>query len=86
MEIKVKRIARKDAYTIGKMYVNGEYVCDTLEDKDRGLTSNMSVAQICGVKVHGETAKAVQYAWLSGRADTHRQHGEGHGGLHPRRR
>lgn len=44
MEIKVKRIARKDAYTIGKMYVNGEYVCDTLEDKDRGLTSNMSVA------------------------------------------
>lgn len=56
MEIKVKRIARKDAYTIGKMYVNGEYVCDTLEDKDRGLTSNMLVAQICGVKVHGETA------------------------------
>lgn len=56
MEVKVKRIAKKEAYTIGKMYVNGEYVCDTLEDKDRGLTSNMSVAQICGVKVHGETA------------------------------
>ena len=56
MEIKVKRIAKKEAYTIGKMYVDGEYVCDTLEDKDRGLTSMMSVAQICGVKVHGETA------------------------------
>lgn len=56
MEIKVKRIARKEAYTIGKMYVNGEYICDTLEDKDRGLTSNMSVAQICGVKIKGETA------------------------------
>lgn len=56
MEIKVKRIAKKEAYTIGKMYVDGAYVCDTLEDKDRGLTSNMSVAQICGVKVHGETA------------------------------
>ena len=56
MEIKVRRIAKKETYTIGKMYVNGEYVCDTLEDKDRGLTSNMSVAQICGVKVHGETA------------------------------
>lgn len=56
MEIKVKRIARKETYTIGKMYVDGAYVCDTLEDKDRGLTSNMSVAQICGVKVHGETA------------------------------
>lgn len=56
MEIKVKRIAKKETYTIGKMYVDGAYVCDTLEDKDRGLTSNMSVAQICGVKVHGETA------------------------------
>lgn len=56
MEIKVKRKWKKEAYTIGKMYINGAYVCDTLEDKDRGLTSNMSVAQICGVKVHGETA------------------------------
>lgn len=56
MEVKVKRIAKKEAYTIGKMYVNGEYVCDTLEDKDRGLTSNMSVAQICDVKIKGETA------------------------------
>ena len=56
MEIKVKRKWKKEAYTIGKMYIDGEYVCDTLEDKDRGLISNMSVAQICGVKVHGETA------------------------------
>lgn len=56
MEIKVKRKWKKEAYTIGKMYIDDEYVCDTLEDKDRGLTSNMSVAQICGVKVHGETA------------------------------
>ena len=56
MEIKVKRKWKKEAYTIGKMYIDGEYVCDTLEDKDRGLTSNMSVAQICGVKIKGETA------------------------------
>lgn len=56
MEVKVRRIAKKETYTIGKMYVDGEYVCDTLEDKDRGLTSNMSVAQICGVKIKGETA------------------------------
>lgn len=56
MEIKVRRIAKKEAYTIGKMYIDGAYVCDTLEDKDRGLTSNMSVAQICRVKIKGETA------------------------------
>lgn len=56
MEMKLKRIARKEGYTIGKLYVDGKYVCDTLEDKDRGLTSSMSAAQICGMKVHGETA------------------------------
>lgn len=56
MEIILKRIAKKKDYTIGRLYVNGTYVCDTLEDKDRGLTASMSVAQICGVKVHGETA------------------------------
>lgn len=56
MEIKVRRIAKKEAYTIGKMYIDGAYVCDTLEDKDKGLTSMMSVAQICGVKIKDETA------------------------------
>lgn len=56
MEIKLKRIARKPGYTIGKLYADKQYVCDTLEDKDRGLTSHMSDAQICGMKVHGETA------------------------------
>ena len=56
MEIKLKRIARKPGYTIGKLYADKQYVCDTLEDRDRGLTSSMSDAQICGMKVHGETA------------------------------
>lgn len=56
MEMKLKRIARREGYTIGKLYADGKYVCDTLEDKDRGLTSSMSAAQICGMKVHGETA------------------------------
>lgn len=36
MEIKVKRKWKKGAYTIGKMYIDDEYICDTLEDKDRG--------------------------------------------------
>ena len=35
MELLLKRIARKDAYTIGKLYINGKYVCDTIEDCDR---------------------------------------------------
>jgi len=56
MELKLKRIARKDTYTIGKLYVNGEYFCDTLEDKDRGLNSSMSIKEISKIKVYGKTA------------------------------
>lgn len=56
MEIELKRIARKEGYTIGRLSVDGARVCDTLEDRDRGLTSRMSTAQVCGVKVKGETA------------------------------
>lgn len=37
MEILLKRIAKKPNYTIGKLYIDGKYFCDTLEDKDRGL-------------------------------------------------
>jgi hypothetical protein len=37
MKLTLKRIARKDTYTIGKLYINGKYFLDTLEDKDRGL-------------------------------------------------
>lgn len=56
MEITLRRIARRDGYTIGRLLVDGAYQCDTLEDRDRGLTSRMSTAQICGMKVKGETA------------------------------
>ena len=37
MEILVRRIAKRPTYTIGRMYIDGKYVCDTLEDTDRGL-------------------------------------------------
>lgn len=56
MEITLRRIARKDGYTIGRLAVDGQRVCDTLEDTDRGLTSHMSDAQICGMKIKGQTA------------------------------
>lgn len=56
MEILVKRIARKNLYTIGKMYIDGVYFADTLEDKDRGLKQTMSLSEIKKIKVPGETA------------------------------
>ena len=40
MELELKRIARKDTYTIGRLYINGAYFCDTLEDKDRDTNRN----------------------------------------------
>lgn len=56
MEIRVKRIARKDGYTIGQMSLNGDYFCDTLEDTDRGLKDTMQVNEILAKKVKGQTA------------------------------
>lgn len=56
MEIVLKRIAKKDSYTIGRLYINGVRVCDTIEDKDRGLDDSMSVEDIKTKKVYGQTA------------------------------
>ena len=56
MKLLVKRIARKSNYTIGKLYINGEWFCDTLEDTDRGLTQSMQLSEIRKVKVANETA------------------------------
>ncbi len=56
MEVTVKRIALRPTYTIGRMYIDEQYVCDTLEDTDRHLTSAMSPARIAAVKVPGSTA------------------------------
>lgn len=56
MKLKVERRWRKDTYTIGRLYVNGEYLCNTLEDRDRGLKQTDSLASIKARKVYGETA------------------------------
>lgn len=37
MELTLDRIAKRNDYTIGKMYLGGVYFCDTLEDKVREL-------------------------------------------------
>lgn len=56
MKLLLKRIAKKSTYTIGKLYVDNVYFCDTLEDTDRGLTSKMNIDQITKIKVYGKTA------------------------------
>ena len=37
MKLTVKRIAFKPTYTIGRLYIDGEYFCDTLEDPPREI-------------------------------------------------
>ena len=56
MRIELVRIAFKDTYTIGKLYVDDTYFCDVLEDVDRGLDSSMSESEILEKKVKGQTA------------------------------
>ena len=46
MNIIIKRIFKGPDYTIGKLYIDGKYFCDTLEDTVRAP----------GVKIPGKTA------------------------------
>lgn len=56
MQLTVHRQYKKDTYTIGTLYVDGDKFCDTLEDKDRGIFQNMPLSTIKDLKVYGETA------------------------------
>jgi len=56
MKLTLKRIAFKEKYTIGRLYIDGVYFCDTIEDKDRGLNNDMGLAEIMAKKRYGETA------------------------------
>ena len=56
MELTIERKWKKMDYTIGIMFVNGERFCETLEDTDRGLSSEMPVGKINQLKLYGVTA------------------------------
>lgn len=46
MQINVRRTFKGPDYTIGKLYMDGHYLCDTLEDTVRPA----------GIKIAGKTA------------------------------
>lgn len=56
MILTLKRIYTCSTYTIGHLYIDGSYICDTIEDTDRMLDSSMSIEQIAKIKVKGMTA------------------------------
>lgn len=50
MKLLVERKWKKDKYTIGNLYIDGKWFCNTLEDTDRGLSDTMSLAEIKALK------------------------------------
>lgn len=56
MDLKLVRKYKKANYTIGHLYIDGKFFCDTLEDTDRGLKQADALAANKRKKVKGETA------------------------------
>ena len=56
MQLTVKRTYRGPEYTIGKLYIDGKYFCDTLEDRDRGLSTELRECENIRLKVQDQTA------------------------------
>lgn len=42
MRLTLIRIANRPTYCIGKLYIDGVYYCDVIEDTDRGLDDKMT--------------------------------------------
>lgn len=56
MKILIERKWPKPSYTIGRVYIDGVFFCNSLEDRDRGLRQDMNVGEISRIKIVGETA------------------------------
>ena len=56
MRLTLIRIANRPTYCIGKLYIDGKWFCDVIEDTDRGLSDEMAEEEIIKKKVKGETA------------------------------
>ena len=54
LDMKLVREQFKDTQTVGKLYLNGVYFCDTLEDKNRDLNKN-GIFDGTEKKVYSET-------------------------------
>lgn len=64
MKLTLNRKFKKDTYSIGKLYIDGVYFCDTVEDKDRGLTDKDSLEKIKATKVYAKTAIPLRQLWV----------------------
>jgi len=78
MELGLNRKYLKDTYTIGKLYVDSRYFCETLEDKVRDLSDYNHDGDFDDLeegKVYGQTAipagryKVIMHYWLKHKKD-----------------
>ena len=56
MDILLKRRYKGTSYTIGSLFIDGKYECDTIEDIDRAISNEMNESEILSKKVYGKTA------------------------------
>ena len=56
MILTLHRAFRKEKYTIGKLYIDGVYFCDTLEDTVRDLNKDGDLNDPGEKKIYSETA------------------------------
>lgn len=56
IKLTLERRYKKKDYTIGILFINGEYFCETLEDTDRGLDDKMDLNYIKKKKIKDRTA------------------------------
>ncbi len=55
MKLKLKRIYFSPTYTIGKLYIDNVFFCDTIEDVNRDLNKDGDITDTGEGKVYAET-------------------------------
>ena len=55
MDVLLERIANRPTYCIGRLYIDGVYFCDTLEDTDRGLDDIMTEQEILSKNIWSDS-------------------------------
>ena len=56
LELLLDRKWKKSDYTIGRLFIDGEFFTNTMEDTDRGLNDGMTAEQIRKIKIQSKTA------------------------------
>lgn len=56
MKLTLNRRFKAPEYTIGELYIDGKWFCNTLEDTDRDLSQDMLLTYIQNKKIKSQTA------------------------------